>query len=209
MVARLLKAGGLEFSCALNEKYQAFAFQLGDFYVINFNPDKAFLQCSTNDSACQQKEAEGQCSLMIHELLHLAGVPSSENHDDRTDQIYACGRYCGFCQAGPQSANVDCAVCGGTTEEKLQCGRFEEYKEEPCQISYGVCHAGLACIADACETCQTIYINTCDCEPAYGYTNQFYCCAACPESCNASNDFPCDSSIAPVNTCDQPLPMCR
>ena len=90
---------------------------------------------------------------------------------------------------------------------------LEEIKEEDCEGSLGVCHAGLGCIYGQCEKCKTLYRNTCDEEifgdvPRTVEKEDFLCCAQCPSDCDRSNDFPCEASYLTENTCHDPLPMC-
>lgn len=197
-------------TCGQLDKYSAYANPLEHMSVVIFDPSKKpFRSCGSDDTACRQEEFEDMCSLMLHELLHLTGVPTSSDHDtSQNDQIHACGRYCGFCQPWSHSANVDCAICGGTNEEKYKCGSIEYYEEGNCYASYGVCHAGLACIADACETCQILRVQTCDNISVHEYDFSFHCCSVCPTGCDSSNDFPCYSTPDSQNTCNEKLKHC-
>lgn len=177
--------------------------------VIQIDPSRAFWGCDSDDADCLQQEEESLCSLLLHELLHNAGETGDKNHDEGTDQVYACGRYCGFCQEGPFSKNKDCAICAKFGGDPLQCGSIEYVQAGPCSDTYAVCHAGLGCIADACETCRELEIYTCDMEKAEMTFIDHFCCLKCPDNCNASNDFPCKGEMpTPKDTCDQPLPMC-
>lgn len=209
LMSYLFFQGKLDIRCQEHEKYASYSSINEGFYVIGFDPNKAFEQCADTDIACQQNESDEQCSAMLHEFFHLADLPMAADHDtSQSDQIYACSRYCGFCRPWTHRPNVDCAICGGTVDEKLTCGFIEKYKEEPCYDSFDVCHAGLACISAACETCRILQIQTCDEQPAYEYYDRFYCCAACPQGCDSSNDFPCDSECFYLNTCYESAPHC-
>ncbi len=201
----------LELSChSLPLFYAAFT-PIDDFInpTIYVDPSRAFWGCDSEDADCLQQEEESLCSLMLHELLHNAGETGDKNHVEGTDQVYACGRYCGFCQEGPFNKNKDCAICARFGGEPFQCGSIEYVQAGPCSDTYAVCHAGLGCIADACETCRELEIYTCDMEKSEITFIDHFCCLKCPDNCNASNDFPCKGEMPdPKDTCDQPLPMC-
>ena len=189
---------------------------------IRVNVRHFFDNCPGDWEECFNSKEPFFCSIMLHEFLHAVGYENnSPAHDkDAKDEVYSCGRYCGHCSNALKNApgfpNRDCARCGGTIEEKMQCGHVEKVKKEPCSDIYNVCHDGLGCIADACEECTTIYGYTCAEDiaddlsyPESVYTiNNFICCNACPADCNASNDFTC-SIIDAEDTCHQPLPMCN
>ncbi len=189
---------------------------------IFFNPNQldGLQGCASSDSNCiDQDEGDKLCNVLLHELLHYAEQFLPPNHDDHgDDEIYSCARYCSGCAHNLKGAtgdsHVDCLRCGGTIDEKLTCGYIEKSEEEDCQDSSGVCHAGLGCIAGPCEKCKYIYTWTCDQEilnetPEASFIQSFLCCARCPDSCDSSNDFPCNASFFEQNTCRDPLPMCQ
>lgn len=188
---------------------------------IFFNPNEldGLQGCASSDANCiGQDEDDKLCNILLHELLHYAEQFLPPNHDaDGDDEIYSCARYCGGCAHNLKGAtgdsHVDCLKCGGTLNEKLTCGYVEKIEEAECLESLGICHAGLGCIAGACEKCRSLYTKTCDQEilnetPMISYIQEFLCCSKCPDSCDNSNDFPCNSSFPEENTCHDPLPMC-
>ena len=205
---------------------------LGDFIVflrrdpeIRFNPKQinGLLGCASTDTACiSQNNDDKLCNIFLHELMHhMDRIKPHKDHDTYgIDDIYSCGRYCGGCAQNLMGAtgdpHADCLRCAGTLEERLTCGFKENIFENNCDGALedlGICHAGLACIAGPCEKCKTLLTQTCDYEilNEIPYTHEqrdFRCCAQCPESCNSSNDFPCEASYLTENTCHDPLPMC-
>lgn len=191
---------------------------------ILFKSSKVFEGCeASNWEECFTSWKPYFCNIMLHEFLHAVGYElGTPSHDSESkDEVYSCGRYCGHCsndlKNAPGFPNRDCARCGGTIEEKMQCGHVEKVKIESCPDIYNVCHDGLGCISDACEECTELYGFTCAEDvsedlsyPDYVYVrNNFLCCNACPNTCNASNDFTCLSTTQLEDTCHQPLPMCN
>jgi hypothetical protein len=150
------------------------------------------------------------CAVALHEALHWIGEGFEPNHDDGTDRVYGCGRYCGGCTSrGPgfMSSNIDCAKCAGTQDEKQSCGVQQKMAAAPGQGS-GLCHQGLACIAADCADPQGVETDTCDGTAIPGLMVSFSCCASCPDTCNASNDIPCQGMPNLLNTCSQKPPAC-
>ncbi len=157
-------------------------------------------------------DADGQCSIMLHELMHWAGNGGDGDHNDAGgdggDDVYSCGRYCGGCSnaghGAPGNSAIDCARCADTKARKLQCGAKIEHEEADCGGELGgVCHAGLGCIAGDCQTCGGPVTRDCDGNVVEAEAT---CCVECPSNCNASNDVPCGAGGSSSDTCQPSTP---
>ena len=213
----------LQVTCGSHDKnYSAFT-DTSDFgYVIFVDPEHVFKDCKTEDTSCQQKEEEELCSLMLHELMHVADFPVGDDHDGKYDLIYSCARHCGFCQNEVNTLSIDCITCVNYGQDDplasafgsidpLQCGSLEIIEEGPCEDTYAVCHAGLGCISAACEQCRTSKLYSCDMNRVDADTTVFtnFCCLQCPSDCDSSNDFPCKElgeKDYEINNCDNFVP---
>jgi len=213
----------LQVTCGSHEKnYSAFTDTSDSGYIIFVDPEHVFKNCKTEDESCQQKEEEELCSLMLHELMHVAEFPVGDDHDGKYDVIYSCARHCGFCQNEINTLSTDCITCvnygqndplapvfGGI--DPLQCGSQEIIEEGPCEDTYAVCHAGLGCISAVCEQCRTSKLYSCDTKRVDVDMTVFssFCCLQCPSDCDSSNDFPCkelEEQEYIINNCDEFIP---
>ncbi|GMU58995.1 MAG: hypothetical protein AMXMBFR34_07580 [Myxococcaceae bacterium] len=151
------------------------------------------------------------CSTALHEMLHWAGAPHDKaNHDDGSDQIYACGHYCGGCThegplQPPRSSMEDCVVCAGSEEERVRCGWKQKLADITCP-TYNLCHGGIGVNA-ACSTCQGIWYYDCM-DSKLSDAPEFYCCATCAPPADRANDKPCTSPPTLRDSCNQPPPEC-
>lgn len=175
--------------------------------------------CSPIQSAFEPSILDGDsptntCDLVLHEMLHWAGVPSDDTHDQGNDQVYACGRYCGGCDEGspwavPQgmgiTQNTDCAKCASTPEEKAQCGT---QLKNGSMTNNAVCHQGLACISANCADPHQMNVVDCNGQTLPQFAAGIWCCNSCPAGCNQSNDLPCGAN--PTTTgCNGGTPFCN
>jgi hypothetical protein len=163
-----------------------------------------------NPNFVDSGSAADLCTVALHEALHWIGEGFEPGHDNGTDRVYGCGRYCGGCtMRGPGfvSSNVDCAACADTPDAKQACGTKQKLVSAP-GTGTGLCHMGLACIAADCTDPRGIETDTCDGQPIPGQTPSFYCCATCPSTCNASNDLPCSGNPTLADSCSTPPPAC-
>jgi hypothetical protein len=151
------------------------------------------------------------CSTALHELLHWAGVKSNAaDHDDGTDQIYACGHYCGGCThegplQPPRTSMEDCVVCAGTEAERARCGWKQKLADITCP-NLALCHGGIGVNA-VCSTCQGIWYYDCM-DSKLSDAPEFYCCATCAAPADRANDKPCTASPTLADSCNQPPPEC-
>ena len=154
-----------------------------------------------NDSHVSGMTDDELCSVVLHELLHWAGQGLDPNHDQGTDRLYACGRYCGGCTTrGPagafKSKNVDCAVCASTADKKKQCGTKEKLANMPCPPAYTLCHKSFT--NAACEVCKGWRFEACDDTALPDPPQTFKCCETCPSGFTM-NDKPCAGGATTQN----------
>lgn len=157
-------------------------------------------------------DEEGRCSVMLHELMHWAGNGGKADHNDSSgdgsDDVYSCGRYCGGCSnaghGAPGNSSIDCARCADTKARKEACGTKVELEQGECGGNLeGICHAGLACIAGNCKTCEGPVKRDCDGNVLEAVAE---CCAECPSGCDRSNDVPCNGGTESSDTCTPSTP---
>jgi len=172
-------------------------------------------QMNINPSIWNTLDANQQCSLMLHELMHWAGAKGAADHDDangaHTDEVYSCGRYCGHCShygaGSPNNSSVDCARCADSADGKQACGARQTTTTGDCAGQFtGICHQGLACLLGDCQSCNRRRTEACD-GTLLSLTPT--CCQTCPSNCNASNDFPCNGTPPNLDGCtDTSPPLC-
>ena len=177
------------------------------------------------------------CSLAIHEFMHVLGKSMMEGggkeaHDQGTDAVYSCGRYCGFCSQytkGSQKLNdhwifesnyMECFRCADSPDRQKACGFKEEFIQKECHENYSVCHAGLGCLGAPCKNpkcgdsalAKSCHKNESDRKIFDQRTVNSWCCQECPITCNESNDMPCNdesNELQLKDTCSLPPPHCK
>lgn len=167
-------------------------------------------------------DADANCEIMFHELLHATGVaPPGENHNDGDpkDRVYACALYCSGCRihSSPEpstepapTANENCARCARTPEERAQCGIEQKLKDLPREecSDYLLCHGPVGTLR-FCDECQGFVDHDCLGQPLNVDAGEFYCCKSCPADANQSNDMPCGGAPTVRSSCNEPPPMCQ
>jgi hypothetical protein len=166
--------------------------------VVTTSPDESPPRISFNMPSLLADGVDSPCGILMHELMHAGGYPLPAHCDD--DEVYACGFYCDGCPNG--SSNKICTRCMDNADKAVACGYQNE--QAPGAPWFGICHAGLGCIAGPCNDVVAIKKNLCD-GTVIASLNQ--CCHSCPADCNESNDFPCDAStnLTSVDTCSTPV----
>jgi hypothetical protein len=175
----------------------------------SFNPDSlGSLRTDTN-----------RCDLVLHEMLHWAGVPSDDTHPQGVDQVYACARYCGGCDEpspwAPPGATTsrDCATCANSPDEKAQCGLKPRWR--PSKKSMGFVCWGSTTSSSSCDPgCVTPYEDyplNCDDTVATGSSAKRWiprwCCTQCGQSCDKNDDI-CPSDFSSPADCSNGTPFC-
>jgi hypothetical protein len=159
-------------------------------------------------------DRDGQCSVMLHELMHWAGDTAGPAHDTLgTDVVYSCGRYCGRCshagKGAPATSAVDCARCAADDAlRRHECGYQYELVDASCGSMYCEDMGGISVPATSCAT--PIPFD-CNGEIFPGGSDDGgtgWCATACPIGAVAQD--PCsnyDSQL--VDACQNPPPWCK
>jgi hypothetical protein len=146
------------------------------------------------------------CAIVLHEMLHESDAPMDSSHEQGVDNIYACGRYCGFCiMRGPAhpSSNQDCAVCSDSDSARAKCGVTTTIGSVTCP-AMDLCHGGVGVNLN-CTACEGPMSVDCAGKPLPPPNG--LCCMTCPANA-PSNDKPCPGPVMPSDTCNMKPPMC-
>lgn len=156
------------------------------------------------------KTEKQTCELLMHELMHAAGVDSGDQHNSKRDDIiYSCSRQAAGCSdathgyRGPDT-HRDCATCA-SGKLKTKCGGRSMFGEGPAPAN-----PNLACVRVTdkvelipCATTRRVDGTYCDDTPVAPGG----CCTSCQPGSYAAGGGFCPATLP--NTCVGELIWCE